>query len=95
MKKSYLFVYSNAFGKRSEVTEYIKNSKNIFTWRYDLPNSFYLVSEQSAEKLREYFLDFSDKGIFVITEFQDNYDGYLVDRSWSVINDKELLPKDE
>ena len=96
MKKSYLFIYSNKFGSRDEVRDLIKRTYEIITWRFDIPNSFYLVSESSADDLSEIFLKYSnEEGLFLIVEIKDNYQGWLPERSWSLINDKELPPKEK
>ncbi len=97
MKKAYLFVYSNKFGTRDEVRDYINNSSSyiINTWRFDMPNSFYIISEKSADELSEHFLKFSnERGLFIITEMTENTQGWLPQRSWDIINDKELPPKE-
>ena len=96
MKKSYLFIYSNKFGSRDDVRDLISNTYEIITWRYDIPNSFYLVSESSADDLSEKFLKYSnEEGLFLIVEIKDNYQGWLPERSWSLINDKKLPPKEK
>jgi hypothetical protein len=98
VKKAYLLIYSNQFGTRDEVRDYINNSSStiIDTWRFDIPNSFYIISEKSADALSKHFLSFSkEKGLFLITEITDNSQGWLPQRSWDLINEKKLPPKKE
>ena len=96
MKKSYLLVYNTSLGNREEVKNFVSNCSLINTWRFELDASFFLVSEYSAdeicEKIHKYFG--KGKGKFLLTELEDNYQGWLTERSWSVINDKRLPPKD-
>ena len=97
MKKSYLFVYSPSLGTREEVKEFVSSCDIITTWRYEIVSSFFLVSEHSAEiiceEIREYFGE--KKGTYIVTELTDNTQGMLESRSWSLINDKKLPPKNK
>ena len=65
MKKVYLFIYSDNFGSRDDVKDYISQSPYIDTWRYDISNSFYLISEYDARTLTEHFLKFSNEKPFI------------------------------
>ena len=96
MKKSYLFVYNPSLGTRDEVREFVSNCKLITTWRFELVASFFVVSEYSAneicKEIKEYFGE--GKGKYIVTEMKGNYQGWLEERSWNVINDKKLPPKE-
>ena len=50
----YLLVYSNSFGDREELSTYFSACSYIDHWRYDLPNSFYLVSDESARCFNDF-----------------------------------------
>lgn len=60
-------------------------------WRYDLPNTFYLVSDLSATKLSELVQEFNaGKGRFLICEVGLNKQGWLPRRTWQLLNRKSL-----
>lgn len=90
MNKVYLFVYGNSLGNRDEVRTIIDSIPEITNWRYDIPNSFYLHSSNSAlelvdlikAKLKE------EKVSFFVTEITNNFEGYLSKESWDFIANK-------
>lgn len=90
MKKAYLLVYSPTLGSREQIKECINSLQEIITWRYDMPNSFYLISGHEAKDLsdavRSYF---NNKGRFLITEISDNRQGWLPEKTWHLIRNKE------
>lgn len=89
MRKSYLFVYNSGVGSREGVKKYLDSLPQIINWRHSLPNSFYLVSELSADEISNLILEFTKKkGLFVITEFTSSTQGWLTEKSWAMINKK-------
>lgn len=90
-RRAYLFVYSDVMGTRDRVREIVNSIDEILNWRYELPNSFYLVAEAPikgiAEKIRE---KSGGKGAFIITEIASNKWGWLDKQSWKLINQKHL-----
>lgn len=95
MKKAYLFIYSNKVGTRDEVRNVIETIPEILAWRFDIPNSFYLVSEEDADTLADILLErFGKDGLFLVTEISENKQGWLPKRSWHLINNKRLPPKE-
>jgi len=95
MSKSYLFIYNPSLGTREEIREFIDNCNAIKLWRYELSNTYFIVSELSSDRLYKlvsnYFGD--GKGTFLISEYTDNSQGLLNERSWALLNDKKLPPK--
>ncbi len=90
-RRSYLFVYSDDLGTREQVKDYIDSVREIVNWRYELPNSFFLVSDLSAHDLAQKIRAFSkDKGKFIISELTSNKQGWLVPKTWKIINEKAL-----
>jgi len=90
MKKAYILVYSNDLGTREIVKNTIDSMKIIDIWRYDLPNSLYLISESTADEIaREIRERLGDKRFF-ITEISTNKQGWLPRKSWNLINNKKL-----
>lgn len=93
MRNVYLLVYSIEI-TRSEIREWANASHFVLTWRYELPNSFYLVSEDSADILASDFREFlRDRGRFLITEISDNRQGWLSADTWYLLKNKKLKKK--
>ena len=94
MKKAYLLVYSDLFGSREEVKDYLNSMQDVDTWRYDLPNCFYLISEESAETLADQLIELSEgKGRFIVSETTDNRQGLLSQETWFLIENKSKFRK--
>lgn len=92
MKRSYLLVYNNQLGTRDQVKEALNHSP-IITWRYDMPNSFYLISESSAREIAGYLKDKLGSGRFIVSEIENNYWGFGSKETWHLIKNKELKSK--
>lgn len=84
----YLLVYSNKTGDRESIKNVINSIPEIVHWRYDMPNSFYLQSEKSAQELTDLFVEKLNKEDkrFIISEIKDNRQGYLSKDTWNFIN---------
>lgn len=88
MKKVYILVYSNVIGDRSVMKDILNSIEGVLDWRFDMPNSFYLISEMSASTLvdRIHANIQSESCRFFITEISANRQGYLPKDTWSFIN---------
>lgn len=88
MRRVYLLVYSNAIGDREVMKAILNNTREVLDWRFDMPNSFYLISEENAHVLvdRIYSQITSDSCRFFITEISMNRQGYLPKDTWNFIN---------
>ena len=90
MRKIYLLVYSDSLGSREAIKKCLSSLESVVTWRYDMPNSFYIISEESANvishQIREY-LGFN-KGRFLVTEIPENRQGWLPKPTWYFIKNK-------
>lgn len=93
MRKAYILVYSDKLGTREEVKNCMDNIPEVITWRYDMPNSFYIISEKSAGEIAEAIHDFTGKTRFLVTEITSNRQGWLPDDTWYLINNKTHKPK--
>jgi hypothetical protein len=94
MKKSYVFIYNSTVGDRDTVKDWLNDIPEIIHWRFDIPNSFYLVSEKNAEWLAAKInLRTGKRGRFLITEYSDNSQGWLSEDSWYLLNNKKRKPK--
>ena len=95
MKKAYLFIYGSTVGSRETVKEWLNNIPEITHWRFDLPNTFYLISELSAEDLTDKILQRTGKNVrFIISEYSENSQGWLPQESWYLLNNKRYKPKE-
>jgi hypothetical protein len=89
VRRAYLLVYSDLLGSRIEVTDCVDSIPEVYTWRYDMPNSFYLISDcdatEIAEAIREYL---GNKGRFIVAEVNDNRNGWLPPKTWHLLRHK-------
>ncbi len=85
--KTYLFVYANSLGDREKVKAILCSMQEVSHWRYDMPNSFYIRSDSSAQELVEAIVGKVGSGVkrFIITEISDNRQGYLPRETWNFI----------
>lgn len=88
MKKAYLLIYSDSLGTREEVKDCLNSIGHIIHWRHDMPNSFYLISESTAQVLSESIVRKLGKKRFLITEISTNKQGMLPRETWDLINKK-------
>ena len=87
MKRSYLMIYNDRLGTREAVRDFLDGRAEILHWRYDLPNTFYLISHLSAEELYEVVQGFNRKrGLFLICEVGSNSQGWLPEKTWTLLN---------
>lgn len=98
MSAVYLLVYSDTCGSREFVKRWVNSKPLITTWRYDLPNSFYLVSDSDVNVLTaELRKHCGSKGRFLITKLEKDRNGFLPKETWAFIkkhsggNDSPLL----
>lgn len=86
--KTYLFVYANSLGDRERVKGMLSLMPEVSHWRYDMPNSFYIMSDCSAQELVDAIANkVGGQGVkrFIITEISDNRQGYLPRETWNFI----------
>ena len=93
MRKAYLFVYSDLVGTREQVRDILDTMPEVITWRYDLPNCFYIISEAAAETISEQFrAKRGDVGRWIFSEVTDNKQGFLLKETWFLLNNKSHFP---
>ena len=92
MSKVYLLVYSNACGSRDQIKAWAGTKPLVKTWRYDLPNAFYIVSDASANDLMQSLMNFiGRKGRFIITEIGSNRNGLLPTDTWEFFKKHKMM----
>src|SRR5690242_14327896 len=93
-KKSYIFIYDEKLGTREQLVDYLDGLDEIINWRYELPNCFFIVSRENADKLCELITKFSDnmenkERLFLISQYhRSNSQGWLLSEGWNFLNDK-------
>lgn len=94
MRKAYLLFYDDEVGTRKEIKEILNRMQIVETWRYDMPNMFYIISTYMAQQISHQIRELSgDKGKFIITENTENSHGWLHGDSWYLLQNKEHKPK--
>ena len=87
--KTYLFIYSDAMCNRDTIKTAIAGIPEIIRWRYDIPNSFYVHSNASADELTAKMANkFPGRKCFLFVEISENRQGYLSKETWSFLNQK-------
>lgn len=98
MKKSYIFIFNSKLGTNEEVKNFLNTCDQITTWRSEIPNSFFIVSELPAQKLYDFVVNYFGQkaGAYLIAEYvPENSQGLLTKRSWHVLNERKLPPKEQ
>jgi len=94
MRRSYLLIYSDKMGSRDQLKRCLNRMEMVKTWRYDMPNMFYIISENSAKDIAKQIRTLTgEEGGFLVAELTGNCDGWLFEESWDFINNKSPKPK--
>lgn len=56
MRRAYLFLYDGVVGNREEMKAVLNRMSRVITWRFDIPNCFYVISQNSAQELYDEFI---------------------------------------
>jgi len=93
MKKAYLLAFNETAGKVDTVKDVVNRTPGVITWRYDLPNAIYIISEDTANVLANNLQALLPTGSrFIVTEIPDNSFGWLTPDSWFLIQNKIHKP---
>lgn len=84
MKKVYLMIYNDSmFPSRSALKDWVNKSTMIAAWRFDTPNSIYLVSKHSAIDIGiELGKKCPKTGSFLVSEISKNTEGMIPEDTW-------------
>jgi len=94
MRRAYLLAFSNDLGTTESVKACLETMPEVLTWRYDMTNAFYIISECSADLLCGSFKSrIKSNGRFIISEIGANKQGWLTEGSWHLINNKFPMPE--
>ena len=90
-KKAYIFIYDDDVGTRSEVKDFVDSRPEVLFWRYDMPSSFYLISEHSASEIARKISSMTEhEGRFLVAEIKSNKQDCLPGRTWKLLNEKQF-----
>lgn len=94
MRKAYLFIYDNNVGTREKLQDIFNQMGKVLTWRFDIPNCFYIVSEHSAQQLYEEFVSMNGiNGRFMFIEATTNRQGQMLADTWFFLTNKKVKPR--
>ena len=89
MSKTYILVYDDELGNRETIKRFVDSRPEIISWRYDLPNSFYLISDLEARALFKILFDGLDQQSSeagsLLLEITENRQGWLARDTWRFI----------
>jgi hypothetical protein len=88
--KCYLLSYANSLGSREEVKTALNTMGGVTSWRFDMPNAFYVRSEKSAGELARLLRAArGNRGRFFFTELvAGQYLGWLPPDTWKFIKNQ-------
>ena len=90
-QKAYILIYDDDVGTRSEVKDFIDGMPEVLFWRYDMPHSFYLISEHTASGIANNISAMTEhEGRFLVAEINSNKQGWLPRRTWKLLNKKRF-----
>jgi hypothetical protein len=94
MKRAYLFAYSALLGTFEQVKAHLDSMPSVETWRTDIPNTFYLISEVTAKQIADELHARSGQSVgrFIVTEIPANSYGWLTAESWFLIQNLRHKP---
>ncbi len=93
MRRVYLLIYTGGLAIRIKIKLWADNSPLVKTWRTDLPNTYYLVSESTAAELAaDIERSIRKMGRYLILEASDNRQGRLPTESWYLMRHKRKKP---
>jgi hypothetical protein len=92
MKKAYIFIFSDLTIDKKKVRECLDGMSIILDWRTDMPNTYYLISEASAEEIATTIRNKIGQFRFLVTEYSLNSQGWLPDEDWYLLNNLKRKP---
>ena len=95
MRKCFIVVHSPQVSSHEQMKAVLNAIPEVKTWRTDIPNCFYVVSESNATTLANQIRSKTGtKGRFIVSEIPDDRYGWLTSESWYFIKNKRVKPAD-
>ena len=96
MRKAYIIIYDEEVGSRDNLKSVFNRMSRIATWRFDVPNCFYVISEYSAQALYDEFISINGtKGRFMFMEASSNRQGQMLLDTWHLLTNTYHKPKEK
>ncbi len=94
MNKSYLLVFNSNVGNREDLVTIRDQCETVITWRYDMTNAIYLVSQNSAFEICEELERLNPPGDsrYMVLEYNGNAQGRTSEDTWFLLNNKYHKP---
>ena len=84
---TYVLIYDNETADRETMKTHLNSLSEILSWRFDIPNCFFVYSNESANRLTELLASrLSGYKCFLFVEIPSNKQGYLRKETWNFIN---------
>lgn len=84
---TYILIYDNETADREAMKSHLNSLPEILSWRFDIPNSFFIYSTETASRLTELLSSrLPNYKCFLFVEMPSNKQGYLKRETWNFIN---------
>lgn len=84
----YCLHYSSEFGDRESIKSLLAGIEDINYWRFDLPNSVFVVTEMNVVDIVRKIRDVYPDSKFLVSEvFKDMADGWMPQRFWDLLKE--------
>lgn len=95
MSKAYVLVFNENFSTRENLVEVLNKCKSVITWRYDLSNAIYIISDKEAYEISAEIEVLNPPGssLYMLLEYNGNAQGRTSEETWHLLNNKFHLPK--
>lgn len=92
--KSFVFVFTGGVSERDKLVEVLNKIPEVYTWRYDTPVCFYILSNSTARFLADAIKRHHPTiGRHIITSLGIEYWGELTRESWHLLEKREIPPQ--
>ena len=87
---TYVLIYDNETADRETMKTHLDSLSEILSWRYDIPNCFFVYSNENANRLTELLASrLPNYKCFLFAEIPLNKQGYLRKETWNFINQNQ------
>ena len=95
MRRAYLFIYNADVGSHETIKSVLDAMQGVYTWRFDIPNCFYVVSDHGAQELFDEFVQHNGSdGRFMFIEAGTNRQGMMLRDTWHLLTHKTHRPEE-
>lgn len=84
--KKYLLVYADNLADRQKLVDVLTSMSEVKHWRYDMPNSFYILSDASPEDLLKRIRALCGGSGRCVLVAMNTFFGFLPQRTWDFLH---------